>query len=91
MDPTDTLAAQVTKMMIGAVSETLNITLKVVDRGVRTHWATLVRKMKNRLKRAQKKHGKPTGFKTIKDRFMGDANFRAELEMQGWSGGRACE
>ncbi len=38
------------------------------------------------MKRQLRKHGKPTGL-TIRDRFMGDEKFRAELEIQGWNMG----
>ncbi len=71
--------------MLKDLTDALHITLKVIDRGGRTIEARWIRKMKKYLKRALEKHGQPTGYHTITDRFRGDARYRAEMEKQGWN------
>ncbi len=76
----DDLAIHGRRLMLQALNETYNVALKITDRGGRTFNARRIRKMKKYLKRAMFKHGWPTGYRTITDRFRGDIRFRTELE-----------
>ncbi|MCP4290954.1 MAG: hypothetical protein GY780_03855 [bacterium] len=71
--------------MLNELKEELHIALKTTDRGGRTIEARWIRKMKKYLKRAMEKHGKPTGYFTITDRFRNDEWYRIVLEKQGWN------
>ncbi|MCP4195189.1 MAG: hypothetical protein GY768_31700, partial [Planctomycetaceae bacterium] len=59
--------------------------MRVIDRGARDSRTQAARKMRKLLKRARMKHGQPTGFNTIKERFLNDDWFRSEFEKIGWT------
>ncbi len=63
----------------------IHIVLRWTDRGVRTKQAQFVHRMKKYLKRAKNKHGKPTGFNSIEERFHGDEWYRESLMAMGWA------
>ncbi len=59
--------------------------MRVIDRGGRDTRTLAVRRMRKLLKRACIKQGKPTGFNSLKERFLNDQWFRSEYEKMGWT------
>ncbi len=66
-------------------ADELRIVYVWTDRGLHDSRIVFTHKVKEYLRRACRKHGKPTGYLTIVDHFNNSAVFRVQLMRQGWT------